>query len=113
MGRLADHFRAIIAPEAVEPAPAAKPNLRVLPRNAPSEDEFDAWKDDPVTQFVLGALAVAADEQKDEWVKATWGTGEANPILLHELRTRADAYRVIADSDYTAFCETLGLDPRT
>lgn len=121
--RLIDAFKAIIAPEPDEPSrfyagtgsvrtDAPPPKLRALPRNAPSEDEFDAWKDDPVTQFVLGALSLAADAQAQEWTKASWSTGQANPLLLHELRTRADAYRAMADSDYTGFCEMCGLEPR-
>ncbi len=82
------------------------------PQSAPSREEFDAWFDDPATQFVLAAFAGIAAECKAEWERKSWEGGAADPVLLTELRARADAYRAIAETDYTGFCEQLGLEPR-
>lgn len=69
-------------------------------------DDFANWREDPVTQWVMGACAKAAEEQRQGWLDATWGTGEANQLLLTELRTRADAYLILAQSDWQVWAKT-------
>lgn len=78
---------------------------------APARDEFAAWRDDPTTRFVFAALAFAEAEQKDAWFEASWAKGEANALLLTELRTRADAYAALLETDYEGFCDWLGVEP--
>lgn len=78
---------------------------------APSSEEFARWREDRVTQWVFKAFATAAEENKTEWAKASWEQGVANPLLLAELRTRADAYRAIFETPYAAHCETNGDEP--
>jgi hypothetical protein len=73
----------------------------VLP--AISEDEFAVWKDDPVTQGVLETLALMAAAQKQAWLAASWDGGNTNPVLLAELRTRADAFAAFAEGSYADF----------
>lgn len=71
----------------------------------PTEDEFESWCLHPVTQFVAQAMENAADDQREEWLRQSWGSGMANPVLLMELRTRADAYRAFLETgleDYLA-----------
>lgn len=53
---------------------------------------------------------VAADCEQT-WRSASWQNGHANPLLLAELRTRADAYLAIAEMDFEGVCETLGEEP--
>jgi hypothetical protein len=65
-----------------------------------SAEEFAAWRDDPVTQIVLKAHLEMAEKQREGWAKASWDAGTVDPLLLTELKTRADAYRAIAECSY-------------
>lgn len=78
--------------------------------SVPSRDEFEAWRDDAVTKFVMAALLRNADECREEWLRKSWNTGEADQVTLIGLRERADALLGFT-ADYEAFCETLGLEP--
>jgi hypothetical protein len=74
-------------------------------------EEFARWRDDRVTRWVFRAFAICADENKAEWITASWEQGVSNPLMLAELRTRADAYRAVIDTPYEAHCETNGDEP--
>lgn len=76
-----------------------------------TNEDFARWRDDAVTQWVFRAIAVVADENKETWLQASWINGNANPELLSELRTRADAYRALIDTSYEGLCETNGEEP--
>lgn len=66
-----------------------------------------------MTQWVFRAVSRAAELQKDEWLRLSWGQGEADPLLLCELRTRADAYLGLRETGYERWCELNGEDPAT
>ena len=94
------------------PAPEPAPEKPSRPRIAavvhvPTSEEFDAWRAEPVTQFVFAALRAAQDAQRDQWQAASWVRGEADELLLTELRTRADAYAGLEETDYDGFCGWL------
>lgn len=118
MSRIWDYFRPLAGPpkfaldERLVWPPRDKPSVqRALGRRAPSREAFRAWRDDHVTQFAFGALAVAAAEQQKAWTDVSWQSGDANAELLLELRTRADAYKSLQEADYEAFCQWLGVEP--
>jgi len=103
---------------AVEPCPpfteikAGTPVRLVKPSFAPSREEFEAWRDDDVTKFVMAALLRNADECREEWLRKSWNSGSADQLTLTGLRERADALLGFT-ADYEAFCETLGLAPES
>ncbi len=66
-----------------------------------SAEDFDQWRDNPVTQWVMAACAKAADGNRDAWIAASWDMGRADQAELTVLRTRADAYRALCDTDYS------------
>lgn len=96
-------------PQAEPTSPPSKPRLAAV-RSAPSRDDFAAWRDQPVTQFVMAALTSNADECRDEWLRQSWEAGSADEMVLIGLRERADALLGFT-ADYDAFCETLNLEP--
>jgi hypothetical protein len=101
-------------PELVREAEEAGIELRAKPRlaavnQAPSREEFAAWRDDPVTRFVMGALNRNAEECREEWLRLSWESGTADQRKLDGLRERSDALLGFT-ADYEAFCETLGLE---
>jgi hypothetical protein len=64
-----------------------------------------------MTKWVHVILRSAAEAQKAEWDKVSWEGGEASPLLLCELRTRADAYMALEETSYEQWCERAGIDP--
>lgn len=65
----------------------------------PTEEEFAAWRDHPVTTFVREAFLKMADTQRQAWLEHTWETGNCDSYTLCDLRTRADAYKAVAECD--------------
>lgn len=72
----------------------------------PSEEEFAAWRDDPVTKWVLMACRQAASDCRRHWEETSWANGQADQGLLTEQRVRADAYLALAETDYTGWLAT-------
>lgn len=79
----------------------------------PSKEEWEAWSEAPLTRWVLAALASFADQQKAQWDLMSWEQGRSDPLVLCELRTRADAYRAIGEASYERLCELHGQNPAT
>lgn len=73
-----------------------------------TRDDFEAWAESPVTQWVFRAVRNAAQLQKEDWDRRSWENGEADPLALVELRARADAYSAIAETPYERMCELNG-----
>jgi hypothetical protein len=117
---LADWFRATLADDlekvlplgGVPELPAFEqrvPRLAAV-REAPSREEWAAWRDDQTTLFVMAALKRNAEECQEQWVRASWEGGKADQRMLDGLRERSDALLGFT-GNYDAFCETLGLEP--
>ena len=70
-----------------------------------SAEEFASWRDDPVTEWVVAELSRAAEAQKAAWTEHSGDSGQCDPLLLNELKTRADAYRALADLSYEDIAE--------
>lgn len=77
-----------------------------------SREDFQRWLEDPVTRAVIRAHRQTAHDNREAWIAHSWGNGHANPLILLELKTRADAYLAIAEMNYEAVCEALGEEPR-
>lgn len=77
----------------------------------PSREGFTRWLDNSVTEWVMRAMIAAADANKAAWIDASWEGGACSKEMLAELRTRADAYRALPDTDYDGFCDMLGEQP--
>jgi hypothetical protein len=60
---------------------------------------------------VIGELANAAEAQKAGWIEHSWNGGACDPVLLNELKTRADAYRTLAELSYEDYWRIAMLDP--
>ena len=76
----------------------------------PSKEEFTAWRDHPVTRWVMEACRKAAEDNKRHWVEAAWESGTANQAHLIENRTRADAYLALAETQYDGWKGTHDAD---
>lgn len=77
----------------------------------PSSEDFQAWRTHPVSQWVMEILRASATSHEAEWRKVSWEGGKADPLLLLELKTRADAYLAIEETTYEGWCASAGVDP--
>lgn len=82
-----------------------KPDARFVP----TQHEFDAWCEHPVTQFVAAAFEQSAKAQREAWMQESWTNGKAAPEALQEYRVRADAYSVIFETELSQYVAILGL----
>lgn len=81
------------------------------PRAPFSREDWEAWRDSPMAQWLFRATAEFSQTLKAEWVALSWGQGKADPLVLCELRTRADAYEALVAMDYDRLCELHGVAP--
>jgi hypothetical protein len=76
----------------------------------PSAEDFDAWRENPVTQWVMKACELAGDDNRRNVADAMWGSGVADQKHLTENRARADAYYALCDTNYEGWKATHELD---
>ena len=73
----------------------------------PDAEEFAAWRDQPVTRWVMECLRLKAIEQLEGWTMASWRNGNCDPLLRMELATRADTFSSLNESGYEDFRSTF------
>jgi hypothetical protein len=77
-------------------------------------EDFARWRGDDVTKLVFKALGMAAQAQKDEWDRASWGGGVVRAPelerLLIELRVRADSYAALEAMTAEDLMTWLGIE---
>lgn len=54
------------------------------------KEDFEQWRDHPVTERVFRALGLLSDQAKQRWIDVSWGGGEPIPALLIELKSKAE-----------------------
>lgn len=64
------------------------------------KEDFDAWRDNPITERVFATLDELAERAKQRWVEVSWGGGSADPLLLADLRARAEVIRDLRNISY-------------
>lgn len=79
---------------------------------APTREEFQAWAQNPVSQWVFRGARAASEAQKAHWNELSWESGKADPLELCELRTRSDAYLALVETGYEDWCSIQGDEPK-
>jgi uncharacterized phage-associated protein len=54
------------------------------------KDDFEAWRDSPITQAVFAAFDKLGESAKAKWLAMSWGEGNPDPLQLADLRARAE-----------------------
>jgi hypothetical protein len=54
-----------------------------------TREEFEAWRENPVTQRVFGIVGAMSAQSKAAWMAASWEQGRADPLVLADLRATA------------------------
>jgi len=65
----------------------------------PSREDFDEWRQMPVTEWIFDLIANFGDRQKALWSEQAW-KGNLDPVLLAEAKTRADSYASLSETTY-------------
>ena len=73
-----------------------------------TREEFGGWLTDPVTRWVFQAVHNAAEAERDEWERVSWGNGVANQRVLDQLRDRASALMELVENDFENWAEWNG-----
>ena len=97
--------------DAIERSRTQGPPRLATVKTAPTREDFDAWRDHHVTQFVFAAYRNLQRDCEASWLSQSWEGGTADQRTLDGLRERADAYADLENSDYDAFCEAAGVEP--
>ncbi len=70
-------------------------------------DDFEAWRAHPVTEAVSKALVMLAERNKQKWIDASWDGGNADPLVLAELKARAQMAQDLSELTLEELREVL------
>lgn len=54
------------------------------------QDDFEAWRVNPITEAVFKLLRAEAEDAKETWLQHSWGAGLSSGEVLHEMKGRAN-----------------------
>lgn len=61
------------------------------------KEDFDAWMAHPVTEHVLKHVGDLAEQNKQHWIDQSWEAGKCDPMVLTELKARAQAAKDLSE----------------
>lgn len=53
------------------------------------KEDFEQWLAHPVTEWVFAAHRILAERAKQKWIEQSWDGGNPDPMMLVDLRARA------------------------
>jgi len=63
-------------------------------------ESFEEWLANPVTEHVLKRVGALAEQNRQKWIDESWGAGNCDPMVLVELKARAQAAMDLSDIRY-------------
>ena len=73
-----------------------------------TRDDFAAWAEHPVTQWILSAFGSQADALREGWIEGAWNADRLDPVEKTRAHTRWDILSQVADLTYETACEYAG-----
>lgn len=61
---------------------------------------FEEWLANPVTEEVFRAFDRLGQAAKEKWVAQSWGAGKIDPLMLADLRARAEVVEDFRKVDF-------------
>ncbi len=74
------------------------------------KEDFDSWRDHPITQEVMRAFDLLGEKAKEKWLAASWGRGQCDPLLLADLKARAEVVQDFREITFEDLEEWLDAD---
>lgn len=72
-----------------------------------TKEDFESWRDNIVTEEVFRAFDRLGERAKQTWLAASWGKGNCDPVLLADLRARAEVVEDFRKLSYETLEEAL------
>lgn len=72
-----------------------------------TKEDFEAWQHHHVTEEVFAAFDRLAMQAKESWLAASWKNGHCDPVLLADLRARAEVVEDFRKITFEAIEEWL------
>lgn len=72
-----------------------------------TKEDFDQWRDNPVTEDVFCALRNVSARAKRTWLDKSWNAGLCDPLLLADLRAREEVVRDLCELTFEELEEEL------
>ncbi len=63
-------------------------------------ESFDEWLAHPVTEAVLKRVGELAERNKQQWISDSWDAGKCDPMVLIDLKARAEAAKDLSELRY-------------
>lgn len=63
-------------------------------------EDFEIWRGNPVTEFVLACVKQIGEGAKAEWLKASWDGGALDPAFLAGLKAKEQIAKDMAELSY-------------
>ena len=62
---------------------------------------FEEWLAHPVTEHVLKRVGELAEANKQKWIDESWGAGKCDPMMLIDLKARAEAAKDLSEIQWS------------
>jgi hypothetical protein len=84
-----------------------------MAEHIPSEEEFAAWRDHPVTQFVMLAHRKLMAQCRQDWIDRSWHVPDSiSPDEFQLERDRlwleSNAYSFVVNATWSRYAEIVG-----
>jgi uncharacterized phage-associated protein len=77
-----------------------------------TKEDFESWRDNPVTEEVFRAFDWLGEKAKQQWLAMSWDKGNCDPVLLADLRARAQVVEDFRKIEFTSLEEWLSDEER-
>ena len=71
------------------------------------KEDFEQWRAHPVTEAMTRALVALAERNKVKWMEVSWGGGETSPLVLADLKARAEMAQDLSELTVEELNEAL------
>ena len=75
-----------------------------------TQETYEEWLANPVTEIVFQVLTKLAAEEKSEWLAESWDQERVDPIRLAYHKGRAEAFSELLVADAASIEEQLNAD---
>lgn len=72
-----------------------------------AKDDFEMWQANPVTEAVARALVNMAAKNKQRWIDISWDGEKTDPVILAELKARAQTAEDLSELTFEQLIEEL------
>lgn len=61
------------------------------------KEDYEQWLAHPVTEWFFAAHRILAERTKQKWIEQSWDGGNPDPLMLADLRARAEVVKDLCE----------------